>query len=121
MNIKKAIVSAIVLYATMFLVASALLFIKNEIIFGSILITLSVVLTSLISKEYYFKGLKITNPIKEGFMLGLILVVIAILIDIPVMVYGFATDGWNYFMSWDIIIGYILTLFIPIIPAYKAK
>ena len=122
MKIKKAIISAIILYAIMFLVASALLFIQNETIFGSILIVLSVILTFLISKEYYFKGAKISNPIKEGLMLGIVLVIVAVLIDIPVMVYGFASQvGWNYFMYWHLQLGYLLTLVIPILVAYKSK
>lgn len=122
MNLKKAIVSAIILYAIMFLVASALLFIQDETIFGSILIVLSIILTFLISKEYYFKGAKVSNPIKEGLMLGIVLVIVAVLIDIPVMVYGFAAQsGWNYFMMWHLLLGYLLTLVIPILVAYKSK
>ena len=124
MNLKKAIVSAIILYAIMFLVASALLSTlgQNDTIFGLVLIVLSVILTFLISKEYYFKGAKISNPIKEGLMLGIVLVVVAVLIDIPVMVYGFAAQsGWNYFMMWHLQLGYLLTLLIPILVARKAK
>lgn len=124
MNLKKAIVSAIILYAVMFLVASALLSTlgQNDTIFGSILVVLSVILTFLISKEYYFKGAKVSSPIKEGLMLGIVLVVVAVLIDIPVMVYGFAAQsGWNYFMYWHLQLGYLLTLVVPVLVAYKSK
>jgi hypothetical protein len=122
MNIKKAVISAIVMYAIIFLVASALLFIKDETIFGSIMIVLSAVLTFLVSKEFYFKGAKVSNPIKEGLLFGAIMVAIAILIDIPVMVYGFASQmGWNYFMTWHLIVGYLLGLLVPVLVAYRMK
>jgi uncharacterized membrane protein (DUF441 family) len=124
MNIKKAIISAIILYAVMFLVASALLSTigQNDTIFGSILVVLSVTLTFLISREYYFKGVKVSSPIKEGFMFGIVLVIVAVLIDIPVMVYGFAAQsGWNYFMYWHLQLGYLLTLIVPILVAYRTK
>ena len=122
MKIKKAIISAIILYAIIFLVASALLFIKDETIFGSIIIVISSVLTYLISKYFYFKGMKVSNPFKEGFTLGIVLVAIGILIDIPVMVYGFAAQsGWSYFMTWHLIVGYLLALVIPVSAVYKKK
>jgi hypothetical protein len=122
MNLKKAIVSAIVLYAIIFLVASALLFIKDDLVFGSIMVVLSAVLTFLISKLYYFKGMRVYKPLKEGLMLGITLVVIIVLIEIPVMVYGFASQmGWNYFMNWHILLGYLLTLIVPVLVAYRAK
>jgi len=122
MNIKKTIISAIIQYAIIFLVASALLFIKDETIFGSITLIVSVVLTFLISKYFYFKGMQISNPLKEGLMFGIAVTVIIFLIEIPVMVYGFASQmGWSYFMSWNLIAGYILTIIIPVIVAYKFK
>ena len=108
----------------MFLVASALLSTigQNDTIFGSILVVISVILTFLISREYYFKGVKISSPIKEGLMFGIVLVVVAVLIDIPVMVYGFASQyGWSYFMFWHLQLGYLLTLIIPILVAYRMK
>ena len=91
-------------------------------IFGSITLIISAILTFLISKYYYFKGMRITNPVKDGLVLGIILLVIVILIEIPVMVYGFAAQqGWNYFMTWHILLGYFLMLIVPIFSAYKAK
>ena len=122
MNLKKTIISAIIQYAIIFLVASALLFIKDETIFGSITLVISVVVMFFISKDYYFKGMRITSPLKEGLMFGIIVTVIIFLIEVPVMVYGFAKDiGWSYFMSWHLIVGYILNLVIPVIVAYRIK
>lgn len=122
MNLKKAIVSAIVQYAVIFLVASALLFIKDDNIFGSITLLVSAVLTYLISREYYFKGMKVGKPLKEGIMLGVVMDVIIFLIEVPVMVYGFAAQsGWKYFLSWHLILGYLLTIVIPVLVAYRTK
>jgi len=123
MNIKKAIISGVILYALIFLLASALLFVvPNESVFGSIIVVIVAILTYLIAKNYYFKGMKISNPIKEGLILGIILVIIIIIIEIPVMVYGFAVEqGWNYFTTWHILLGYILTVVVPIFAAYKKK
>jgi len=119
MRLVKAIVSGVILYAIIFLVASALLFIKNGVIFGSIVTIIGAVVTFLISKFFYFKGMNIANPIKEGLLLGLVLIVVMFAIEVPVMVYGFAKDqGWNYFLSWSMLLGYLLTLLIPILAAW---
>jgi hypothetical protein len=91
-------------------------------IFGIIVLVASVVLTYIISKEYYFKGMKIGNPIKEGLLLGVVMDVVMFLIDIPVMVYGFAAaSGWNYFMDWNMALGYVLSVVIPVLVAYRMK
>lgn len=120
MNIKKAIVSAVVLYALIFLLASALLNTITGIMFGTVMVVGGAVLTFLIAKYYYFKGMKVAKPIQEGLKLGIVMVVVAFLIEVPVMVYGFAaTQRWSYFMSWNIVLGYILMLIVPILAAYK--
>lgn len=122
MNIKRAIVSAIIQYAIIFLVASALLFIKDENTFGSITLIVSIIVLYLISKEYYFKGMKVKDPLKEGLMFGIFITAIIFLIEIPVMVYGFAADkGWNYFTGWHLLLGYLLNIVIPIFVAYRIR
>lgn len=118
MKLGKAIVSGIILYAVMFLAASAMLSIP-EYVFGPVMVILSGVLTFFVSKFFYFKGMRITNPIKEGLIFGLVLIIVMFVIEVPVMVYGFAKDqGWNYFNSWDMILGYLLVLLIPILAAW---
>ncbi|MDI6721074.1 MAG: hypothetical protein QMD85_01695 [Candidatus Aenigmarchaeota archaeon] len=123
MRLKKAVVSAVILYAVLFLIASALIFnIKNEIIFGYIMVVLSAVLAFMVSKHYYFKGMKVDYPLKNGIELGIVLVIVVFLIEIPVMVYGFASQqGWSYFTSWHLIIGYLLMLAVPVVTAYMMK
>lgn len=121
MNIKKAIASAVILYALVFLLGSGLLLaITNQTIFGAVMIVGGAVLTFLIAKYYYFKGMKVAKPVQEGLKLGIVLLIVAFLIEVPVMVYGFAAaQGWSYFMSWNIVLGYLLMLVVPILAAYK--
>ena len=122
MDIKKAIVSAVVLYALIFLLASALLNTITGVVFGAVMVIGGAVLTFLVAKYYYFKGMDAKNPVMEGLKLGIVLVVVAFLIEVPVMVYGFAaTQGWGYFKSWNIMLGYLLMLVVPIFAAYKKK
>jgi len=122
MKLLKAIVSGIILYAVMFLAASAILSFQGTLIFTLTMVILSAVLTFVVAKFFYFKGMDIKNPVKEGLLLGLVLIVVMFAIEVPVMVYGFAKDqGWNYFKSWDMLFGYGLTLLIPILAAWKRK
>ncbi len=123
MDLKKAVVSAIIMYAIIFLIASALVFnIQDEAIFGSIMVILVIILSYLLSSKFYFKGLTVSNPIKDGLAFGLVVAVISFIIEIPVMVYGFAAQqGWGYFADTYIIAGYIMMLIIPVIVAYRKK
>ena len=125
MNIKKAVISALVVYAVLFLVASVIMFslgVTDDTVFGSIMVVISSVTVFLVVKEYYFKGMKFKNPLKEGLMLGIAMTVLAVLIDVVVMVYGFASDvGWGYFMSWHLVLGYLLGVVIPVLVAYRMK
>jgi hypothetical protein len=122
MDIKKAVIASVVLYAVIFLFASAILSLKGQMIFGISLLIVSVALTYLISKEYYFKGMKFVSPLREGLLLGMTMNIVMFLIDVPVMVYGFAASaGWNYFLDWNMALGYILSLVIPVLVAYRIK
>ena len=122
MNIKKAVISAVIVYAIVFLVASAILSIKDQPIFGVITLLVSTTLTAVVSREYYFKGVKVKNPVAEGLMFGIVLVLVTAAIEIPVMVYGFAAqEGWAYFTSWHILLGYGLMLFVPMLVAWCKK
>lgn len=123
MDLKKAIISAVVLYAVIFLVASALMIaVNDEIIFGLATLLISIALTFLVAKKYYFKGMRMAKPVREGLTLGLVMAVVSFAIEIPVMVYGFAAaQGWNWFMTWHVMLGYISMLVVPVFAAYKPK
>lgn len=117
----KAIVSGVVIYAVIFLVASVLMMsIADPTIFGTVTLLIAIILTIVVTKEYYFKGVKIKKPLEEGLGVGIVYVLVSFLIEIPVMVYGFAAEvGWNYFTSWHIALGYLAMLVVPIFVAYK--
>ncbi len=122
---KRAVVSAVILYALIFLIASGLMFnikLIEEVTFGSVMIVVVAALTYVITKYYYFKGIRIESPIKDGLSLGIVLTIIVVAIEIPIMVYGFAAaKGWGYFLTWHIILGYALMTIIPVLSAYRAK
>jgi hypothetical protein len=121
LNIVKAVASAVVIYAIIFLVASALMFaVTDSNVFGALTLLIGMITTILVTKEYYFKGVKVKNPLTEGMALGIVYVVVSFAIEVPVMVYGFAASmGWSYFSSWNIIVGYLAMLLVPIIVAKK--
>ncbi len=122
MNIKKALAQSVILYAIVFLAASALLSFKDQPLFTIAVFIVSAATNYFLSKEYYFKGTKLKKPLKEGLMLGVTMEVVMILIDIPVMVYGFAASiGWNYFMDWTMVFGYVVNVAIPVVVAYRMK
>lgn len=122
LDIKKALITAVVLYALIFLVASVLLFVFAEPLFGFAVLLVSVLLTFYISQQYYFKGKAVKDPIADGLMLGVALVAVIFVLEIVVMVYGFArAQGWAYFTSWHIVVGYTMTLLTPIAVAYTKK
>ncbi len=122
MDLKKAVASAVIIYALIFLVASALLFIKDENIFGSLTLIAATIITYLVAGRFYFKGVKVANPAKEGFMLGITILAVVIAIEIPVMVYGFAaSQGWGYLLRWHILLGYAMTILVSVLAAKKAR
>jgi uncharacterized iron-regulated membrane protein len=84
MKLLKAIVSGIILYAVIFLAASAMLSL-SETTFGFrmyITVILAAVLTFIVSKYFYFKNMQVASPVKEGVLLGLTLVIVMFIIDL---------------------------------------
>jgi hypothetical protein len=123
LNIVKAVVSAVVLYALIFLAASALMVvIYDSNIFGAATLLIGIILTIVVTREYYFKGVKVKDPLMEGLAVGVVLVVVSFVIEVPVMVYGFAASmGWSYFASWNIMLGYLAMLVVPVLVAKYRK
>lgn len=130
MDTKRALLTGLASYAAIFLISSALMFLPMAYswetmkwsLFGSILMmALASIVIFLLSQRYYFKT-KPKDAIKEGLMLGAIIVAISFLIEIPLMVYGFAkTQGWLWYLQWNILAGYILALVLPVIAAKTKK
>jgi hypothetical protein len=76
----------------------------------------------LVSKLYYFKKEKPKNLIKESFLVGLYRMILAVVLDIVILVYGFGI-GWNLFLkaSWTMPIGYLEYIVFCIIGALIKK
>ena len=124
MDIKKALIASVIGYAVTFLVASGLLFMQaqNAMLFSVMVTLFALVLTFVIAKFYYFKGMVMTSFLKEGLLFGILYDVVMIVIDIPVMVYGFAVaQGWSYILSLEMFAGYALTIVVCLIAAYLSK
>jgi hypothetical protein len=94
LNLKKAVASAVVAYALMFLAASALmLWIADIMVYGTALFLALIVIIAVVTKYYYFEGVKkIKKPLEEGFGLGIVYMLVSIAMDIVLMVYGFAAE-----------------------------
>lgn len=124
MNIKWALISAVIWYALVFLVGSAIMFIPPFSAmgdaFGAAIVVTVAVFAFSIPKYLYFNKFPAKEPLKDGLMLGAVFVVVSVLLDIPILVYGFAAEqGWALFTTWHSILGLVLLLLIPIAAAYQ--
>jgi hypothetical protein len=122
-DLKKAIISAIVYYAILFLVISALMFGPLKLGTAQTYVNwiIDVVLIYLIGTYYYFTK-KPSNYLKDGLMFGIVVSIITGLIEIPVMVYGFAADqGWAWLMTPEMLVSFILTLIAAVLTAKLKK
>ena len=130
MNWKRAIITGIISYAVLFLVASALMFVpgmydwtimKWELWANAVVMALSFVIVFLLAQKFYFKA-KPKKAVMEGLILGIVMMAISFLIEIPFMVYGFAKPmGWAWFAQWNLILGYILGVVAAITAAVTKK
>ena len=122
MNLKKAVIVAVILYAIMFLVATVLMFgLKlTGLSFNAPMLIISAIFMFAILRYYYFKNVKVINPLMDGLKVGTVIAIIIFLIEAPVMVYALAQD-WSFFTQWNVILGYLLSPVITIIVAYMKK
>ncbi len=91
----------------------------TDITFQVIMVIFAVIIAYLLANYYYFKK-KPRKPLNEGLAYGIVMAIVSFVIEAIVMVYGFASaQGWDYFMTWNIILGYTLVIIIPVLVAYK--
>lgn len=124
MDLKKVLISGVIIFAVIFLLASVLMFvvILQEPVFGVVMLVLSSIIVYLIVRYYYLKDVSLDKPIKEGIALGIGIALVVFILEAITMVYGFAADqGWSYFAKPTIIIGYVLIVFIPVMAGYLKK
>ncbi len=127
MNVKKVVISVLILYTLVFLLTIVSTFIvkMDVVMFGTAMLVIEPVLIFLIAK-YYFKELKVKNPVKDGLMLGLILVIGVTVMDIPIIMSGVISEQAGLFTGIEnggIIfnLAYIFMLIVPIVAAYNKK
>ena len=128
MDMKKAIFSGIISYAVIFLVISAMMFVPGAYAANQwaawsqyLILAIGFVIAYLVGRYYYFKT-KPSKAMNEGLMLGIVMAVVALIIEIPVMVYGFASAmGWAWLGQWNIWVGYLLVVIAAIVAAYTKK
>lgn len=124
MDIKKILISGVIIFAVIFLLASVLMFVINlqYPTFGIVMLVLSSIIVYVVVRYYYMKDIRLDSPIKDGILLGFGIAIVVFILETITMVYGFAAEqGWSYFEQPTIIIGYVLTVFIPILAAYLKK
>lgn len=120
---KRAILAAVMAYAVIFLIISAMMFTP---LWGTetqsiINMVAGIVVTYLVAFYFYFKQ-KPANYLKEGFWLGVVMTVVSVIIEIPVMVYGFAAaQGWAWLADWHMVVGYALGIVACIVAAKMKK
>jgi hypothetical protein len=123
LNYKKALLAGVIAYAVIFLVLSAMMFtpLWGTEIQSYINMLVSVVVVYLAAYYIYFKK-KPKKPLKEGLLLGVVFVAVSVIIEIPVMVYGFAAStGWAWFAQWHLLASYVLGIVACIIAAKMKK
>jgi len=86
MNIKRAIVVSILLWVIGLIMGSVLFFITGRTGTNNFLLTtiglISLVVFSAIAAHFYFKGeINVVPGIKQGFLLGIIFVVVGVILD----------------------------------------
>jgi len=117
LDYKKALKSAVVLYALIFTFVSALMFYVPQAFYNAVSVVMAAVLIFIVAK-HYFKWYKPANPVASGLALGVTFAAVMFVLDVALMVYGFASQlGWSYFASYSQMVGYALTIVIPVLAA----
>lgn len=70
--------------------------------------------------RYFYIGKKSKKYYVEGLVLGIVIVAMSILMEIPVMVYGFAADvGWSWFLMWEMWVSYLIVIVASVLALKK--
>lgn len=119
MNIKRAILTGILLWVLIFFEVSILMFgLKLQ---GAIYYTIHFVLLLLlviISALIYFR--KVKGSLTEGLVLGVIYVIVGVILDAIITVPLFIKD-YSFFIQWDLLFGLLETVLITTIIGLTRK
>ena len=120
---KKILIAGLLNYAVIFLATTVFMFVLgvSGMVFA-VMTWVTIALTvDLLSQNYYFTK-KPKKPLNEGLMLGLGIGAISFVIEIFVMVNGFASDmGWSWFMQWEVWVSYLVMVITPVCVAMSKK
>ncbi|MFH1622940.1 MAG: hypothetical protein ABIA12_00240 [Candidatus Aenigmatarchaeota archaeon] len=120
LDLRRALKSAVVLYALIFTFASALMFYVPFAALDYAVMLLVAVLTFIVAK-HYFNAFKPAHPMCNGLALGVVFAAVMFVLDVLLMVYGFASElGWSYFMTTSQIVGYAIIILAPVLAAKSA-
>ncbi len=113
MHIQRAVLAGIVLWVLIFFEVSILMFgfglegttyyMIHYILAGILILAVS---------WYYFKGPKSNKILKEGLLLGAVMVVIGIILDAIITVPLFIQEGYDFFLRLDIVMGLVLVVIV---------
>ncbi len=117
MDFPKAVIVALLYYAMAFLIDGlGNAFVPSYANFMSyVWWIVSVAAIFLLTRHYYF-GEKPKHPLKDGFLLGILIALITFIIEILLVVYGYGM-GWGIFLFWNVWFQYFLVVVSPIIAA----
>jgi hypothetical protein len=122
-NYKQALFTGVTFYAIIFLVTSAMMFtpLWGTLTFNYVSIVLGFALAYFLAKYFYFKK-KPKEPLKEGLLLGLVVAAVSAVLEVPLMVYGYAAQiGWAWFAQWQIIAGYAVSVVACVLAAMSKE
>ena len=120
---KKIAIAGVINYAIIFLATSIMMFSlgMTGLVFNIVTWLVIALSVYLLAEKYYFTK-KPKKPLNEGLMLGLGIGIISVIIDIPVMVYGFSANlGWIWFTQWELWAGYLVMVIVPVLVAMSKK
>jgi len=111
-DIQKLLVISVVNYALILAVSFIISLILSEL-FSVVLIIMTILSTFLLVYHWYYTK-KPQSPLKDGFIVGLILALITFFIEFSLWFYNF---GWFYFLNFFVLAQYILIIIVPIFAA----
>lgn len=102
---KKALIKGFILWIILFFVASIIMSIFGRDSIGIVMVILSPLISIPISHLY----LKKYPGLSEGVKLGILWIIESAILDIVVVIYAFK-NGWSFYSSWTVWVGYIAVI-----------
>ena len=101
LDLKKALISGVVYYVITFIVASAamMLFATGSMEMSAIMWVEAIIVMFLLANYYYFTA-KPKSFLMEGLVFGIVVAIIALVLEIIVLVYAMGA-GWEMYSSWE--------------------